>query len=138
MNKDVSMNILLIFIGIVLFVYNLSVLNFYFNVKDTCSNKCHDDVKRIIILLFIFTSILLPAINAVKPFNSLNYVMILFANSMVLHLTQFIYLRQLKNECSCGKSLIMDIMRILNYFALYIVIPINIVFVSYLKYHGML
>ncbi len=127
-----------ILLSIIVVVYCLLVLNFYLNVEDTCSKKCHDDVKRIIILLLIVLSLMLPFIQAFNMLNESTYIIMIFGVSTVLNLTQFLYLRQLKNECNCDKSILLDIMRILNYFTLFIVMPINVLMMGYLKNIGKL
>ena len=127
-----------ILLSIVVVVYCLLVLNFYLNVEDTCSKECHDDVKRIIILLLIVLSLMLPFIQMFNMVNESTYLIMLFGVSTVLNLTQFLYLRQLKNECNCDKSILLDIMRILNYFSLFIVTPINVLMMGYLKNIGKL
>lgn len=127
-----------ILLSIVVIVYGLLVLNFYLNVEDTCSKECHDDVKRIIILLLIVLSLLMPFIKMYNKVNESTYLIMIFGVSTTLNVIQFLYLRQLKNDCNCDKSLLMDIMRILNYFTLFIVMPINVLMMGYLKNIGKL
>lgn len=120
-----------------LFVFFLFTLNFWINVKDVCSKKCHDDYKRKIILFLIILTVLLIPINSfIMKLDPIKYSILIVGVSTINNLLQFIYLRQLKNDCNCRKSFIMEIIRIINYFNLLILLPSNYISIYYLMKLG--
>lgn len=122
---------------IFLFIYFLLTLNFWINVEDVCSKDCHDDYKRKVILFLILAIPIFIITNQLYlKLSDFNYIIALLLLSTISNILQFLYLRQLKNECKCDKSFIMDMIRILNYFALFILLPSNYVSIFLLKKSG--
>lgn len=128
-------NIFVILLSLFMIVLFLLTLNFWINVEDVCKKQCHDDYKRKLILFMIVLSMLFTFINNFfLKLDQINYLIIVGVISTLNNILQFLYLRQLKNECLCSKSIVMDMIRIFNYFSLFILVPINIIMILYLKY----
>lgn len=131
MSSDLIVVFSFLFI-IVLFVTFLLTLNFWINVEDVCSKKCHDDYKRKIILFLIIVSIVLVPLNSfIMKLDQFQFDIMIIALATINNILQFIYLRQLKNDCKCDKSFVMDMIRIINYFNIFILLPSTYISIYY-------